>query len=125
MRQKLNLTQVILFTNGENHRGKTPPGEFKVTTLKNPLLSITSGYKYKESYQTLWPIPKYQLTVEPLPQYPIRLVLQQQSFRSMHKSQYVTNSTNLKKMLDTKFFTSSTMKIRKLLGHKTLGVKTQ
>ena len=123
MRQKLNLTQVILFTNGENHRGKTPPGEFKVTTFKNPLLSITSSYKYKESYQTLWPIPKYQLTVEPLPQYPIRLVLQQQSFRSMHKSQYVTNSTNLKKMLDTKFFTSSTMKIRKLLGHKTLGVK--
>ena len=27
------------FTNGENHRGKTPPGEFKVTTLENPLLS--------------------------------------------------------------------------------------
>ena len=125
MRQKLNLTQVILFTNGENHRGKTLPGEFKVTTPENPLLSITSGYKYKESYQTLWPIPKYQLTVEPLPQYPIRLVLQQQSFRSMHKSQYVTNSTNLKKMLDAKFFTSSTMKIRKLLGHKTVGVKTQ
>ena len=125
MRQKLNLTQVILFTNWENHRGKTPLDEFKVTTLKNPLLSITSGYKYKESYQTLWPIPKYQLTVEPLPQYPIRLVLQQQSFRSMHKSQYVTNSTNLKKMLDAKFFTSSTMKIRKLLGHKTIGVKTQ
>ena len=56
-----------LFTNGENHRGKTPPGEFKVTTPKNPLLSITSGYKYKESYQTLWPILKYQPTVKPLP----------------------------------------------------------
>ena len=28
-----------LFTNGENHRGKTPPGEFKVITPKNPLLS--------------------------------------------------------------------------------------
>ena len=39
-----------LFTNGENHRGKTPLSEFKVTTPKNPLLSITSGYKYKESY---------------------------------------------------------------------------
>ena len=77
MWQKLNLTQVILFTNGENHRGKTPPGEFKVTTFKNPLLSITSSYKYKESYQTLWSILKYQPTVEPLPQYPIGLVLQQ------------------------------------------------
>ena len=34
-----------LFTNGENHRGKTPLGEFKVTTSENPLLlqqAITS-----------------------------------------------------------------------------------
>ena len=28
-----------LFMNGENHQGKTPLGEFKVTTPKNPLLS--------------------------------------------------------------------------------------
>ena len=28
-----------LFTNGKNHRGKTPPGEFKVTIPDNPLLS--------------------------------------------------------------------------------------
>ena len=56
-----------LFTNGENHRDKTPPSDFKVTTPKNLLLSITSDYKYKESYQTLWPILKYQPTVEPLP----------------------------------------------------------
>ena len=64
-----------LFMNRENHRGKTPQDEFKVTTPKNPLLSITSDYKYKESYQTLWPISKYQPTIEPLPQYPIGLVL--------------------------------------------------
>ena len=64
-----------LFMHGKNHRGKTPSGEFKVTTSKNPLLSITSGYKYKESYQTLWSILKYQPTVKPLPHYPIRLVL--------------------------------------------------
>ena len=59
----------------KNHQGKTPQGEFKVTIPKNLLLSIISDYKYKESYQTLWPIPKYQLTVEPLPQYPIGLIL--------------------------------------------------
>ena len=35
-----------LFMNGENYRGKIPPGDFKVTTPNNPLLSITSGYKY-------------------------------------------------------------------------------
>ena len=28
-----------LFMNGKNHQGKTPPGEFKVTTSENPLLS--------------------------------------------------------------------------------------
>ena len=28
-----------LFTIGENHRDKTPSGDFKVTTLENPLLS--------------------------------------------------------------------------------------
>ena len=64
-----------LFTNGENHQGKTPPGDFKVTTPKNPLLSNTSGYKYKKFYQTLWPIPKYQPIIEPLSQYPIKFVL--------------------------------------------------
>ena len=42
-----------LFTNEENHRGKTSPGEFKVTTSENPLLLITSDYQSKESYQTL------------------------------------------------------------------------
>ena len=61
--------------NGENHRGKTSSGEFKVTTPENLLLSITSDYKYKESYQIFWPIPKYQPTIKPLSQYPIRLVL--------------------------------------------------
>ena len=40
-----------LFIIGENHQGKILSGEFKITTPKNPLLSITSGYKYKESYK--------------------------------------------------------------------------
>ena len=80
-----------LFTNRENHWGKIPPSEFKITTPKNPLLSITNGYKYKESYQTLWPISKFQPRVEPLPQYLIGLVLQQQFLHSMYESQYVIN----------------------------------
>ena len=45
-----------------------------------------------------------------------------------HESQYVTNSTNLKKMLKmlaAKFFSSSTIKTKKLIGYKTLGVKMQ
>ena len=54
--------------NGENLMAKTPAGDFQVTTPETLLLSqqaVTS----KES-QT-----PYQPTVEPLPQYPIRLVL--------------------------------------------------
>ena len=73
MENKFDMSD--LFTNVENYRGKTPQGEFKVTTPENLLLLITSSYKYKESYQTLWPIPKYQPTVKPLSQYPIGLVL--------------------------------------------------
>ena len=47
---------------------KTPPSDFQVTIPETPLLSqqaVTS----KESQ-----IP-YQLTVEPLPQYPIKLIM--------------------------------------------------
>ena len=43
----------------------------------------------------------------------------------IHGSKYVTNTSNLKKMLAAKFFTLSIIKIRKLLDHKTLGIKTQ
>ena len=45
-----------LFMNGENHRGKIPPGEFKVTTLENPLLSkqvVTSKRNPSTSYQPI------------------------------------------------------------------------
>lgn len=72
---KIKFNPDDLFTNGKNHRGKTKPSDFKVTIPKNLLLSITSDYKYKESYQTLWPIQKYKPTIELLPQYPIGLVL--------------------------------------------------
>ena len=77
---KLNVVEikfdtVICLRMGKITKTKTPPGDFKVITPKNPLLSITSGYKYKKTYQTIWPIPIYQPTAEPLPQYPIGLVL--------------------------------------------------
>ena len=58
-----------LFTNEKNHQGKTPPSKFKVTTPENPLLSkqaVTSKMN---------PNILYQPTIEPLPQYPIRLVM--------------------------------------------------
>ena len=67
MQRKINDT-VICLRMGKNLTAKTPPGDFQVTILETPLLSqqtVTS----KESQ-----IP-YQPTVEPLPQYPIGLVL--------------------------------------------------
>ena len=47
---------------------KTPPGDFQVTTPKTPLF-LQQAVTCK-GIQVL-----YQPTVEPLPQYPIRLVL--------------------------------------------------
>ena len=67
MQRKINDT-VICLRIGKNLTTKTPPGDFQVTTPKTPLLSqqaVTS--KVSQVH--------YQLTVEPLPQYPIGLVL--------------------------------------------------
>ena len=67
MQRKINDT-VICLQMGKNLIVKTPPGDFQVTTTETPQLSqqvLTS----KESQ-----VP-YQPTVEPLPQYPIGLVL--------------------------------------------------
>ena len=59
---------VICLRMGKNLMTKTPASDFQVTTPETPLLSqqaVTS----KESQ-----VP-YQPTIEPLPQYPIELVL--------------------------------------------------
>ena len=80
-----------LFTNEENHWGKTPPGDFKVTTPKNLLLSITCDYKYKESYQFLLAYPEiltYSWTLTPLLNWTCIVVA---IFPLMHESQYMTN----------------------------------
>ena len=80
---KLNAAEIKfgtgdLFTNGENHQDKTLPSNFKVTTLKNPLINnplinnqaITSKMNLSNY---LWPIPNFQPTVESSLQYPIGL----------------------------------------------------
>ena len=56
---KFNIGDLI--TNGENHRGKTPPDEFKVITPENPLLSKQTVTSKRN------PNILYQPTVEPLP----------------------------------------------------------
>ena len=67
MQRKINNT-VICLRMRKNLMAKTLPGDFQVTTPETPLLSqqaVTS-----KEFQ----VP-YQPTVEPLPQYPIGLVL--------------------------------------------------
>ena len=67
MQRKINNT-VICLRMGKNLTTKIPSSDFQVTTPETPLLSqqaVTS----KESQ-----VP-YQPTVEPLPQFPIGLVL--------------------------------------------------
>ena len=54
-----------LFTNRENHQGKTPLGEFKVTIPKNPPLSkqavISKGISVPYTNLQLNPYPNTQL----------------------------------------------------------------
>ena len=67
LQRKIN-NAVICLQMRKNLTAKTSLGDFQVTTLETPRLSqqmVTS----KESQ-----VP-YQPTIEPLPQYPIRLVL--------------------------------------------------
>ena len=51
------IDMVICLQMGKTNTTKTPQGDFKVTTPKNPLLS------------------QQAVTIEPLPQYPIGLVM--------------------------------------------------
>ena len=55
--------------NEKNYQDKTPPGEFKIITLENPLLSKQAVTSKRN------PSTSYQSTVEPLPEYPIGLVM--------------------------------------------------
>ena len=67
--------------NEENHRGKISPGEFKVTTSKNPLLLkqvVTSGYKnpsnlYKPTIEHLFPIHNWTCNVVTISYFNARL----------------------------------------------------
>ena len=111
MQWKINLTPLIFFTNGENHRSKTPPDEFKITTPENPLLSQQTA----TSKRILVPYTNLQLNFYPNTQ--LDLFCSDNLSFSMHDSQYVTNQlrgsqyttsiTNQRRLLTVKFFSSS------------------
>ena len=65
MQRKINLTQAIFFRMEKTNTAKTPLGDFKVTTPKNPLLSqqaVTSkGILVSYTNLQLNPYPNTQL----------------------------------------------------------------
>ena len=113
-----------LFTNGENLTAKTPPGDFQVTTPETPLLSqqaVTSKGipSILPTYSwTLTPIPNWTCSVVTVPLFDARL-----------PSTWLTNCADpstwlqspTKKVVSCKVLQFiHTMKIKKMLSHKTL-----
>ena len=116
---------MICLRMGKTSKAKTPLGDFKVTTLENPLLSqqaVTSKGI---------PVPYTNLQLNPYPNTQLDLFCSDNLSFSMHNYQYMTNQS----MHGSKYVTNhqlekdvgckvlqfiNTMKITKLLGYKTL-----
>ena len=76
---------VIFLWMGKTYTAKTPPGDFKVTTLENALLSkqaiISKGIT----------VPYINLQLNPYPNTQLDLFCNNNISFSMYDSQYVTN----------------------------------
>ena len=126
MQRKINNT-VICLRMGKNLMAKTPPGDFQVTTPKTSLLSqqaVTS----KEIPSTL---PTYSWTLTPIPNWTCSVVtvtLSDARLPSTWLTNCVDPSTRLqsptKKIFGCKVLQFiHTMKVKKMLRHKTLRCK--
>ena len=110
--------------NGENLTAKTPPGDFQVTTPETPLLS-QQAVKSKGISSTL---PTYSWTLTLIPNWTCSVVtvpLSDARLLSTWLTNCVDPSTRLqsptKKVIGCKVLQFiNTMKIKKMLGHKTL-----
>ena len=126
MQQKINDT-VICLQMGKNLTAKTPPGDFQVTTPETPLLSqqvVTS----KRISSTL---PTYSWILTPIPNWTCFVVTVLLS-DALLPSTWLTVAwipvrnfkTPTEKIVSCKVLQFiHTMKIRKMLGHKTLWCK--
>ena len=70
---------------GKTYTAKTPPGDFKVTTPENPLLSKQAVTSKGIS------VPYTNLQLNPYPNTQLDLFCSDNLSFSMHDSQYVTN----------------------------------
>ena len=113
-----------MFTNGENVTTKTPSGDFQVTTLEIPLLS-----KQAVTSKGI-PVPYTNLQLNPYPNIQLDLFCSDNfPFDARLPSTWLTNAWipvrdlnhQLKKVVGCKILQFIlTMKIKKMLGHKTL-----
>ena len=112
-----------MFTNGENLTAKNLPGDFQVTTLETPLL-LQQVVTSKGISSTL---PTYSWTLTPIPNWTC-FVVTIPFFDARLSSTWLTNcadpSTRLqsptKKVVGCKVLQFvPTMKIKKMVGHKT------
>ena len=109
---------------GKTHTAKIPPGDFKVTTPKNPLLS-----KQAVTSKGIT-VPYTNLQLNPYPNTQLDLFCTDNISFSIHGSQYVTNQLRRSQYAtwsptrEGYWLQSSSihhmMKIEKLLGYKTL-----
>ena len=116
-----------LFTNGKKPNGKNPTGWFSGHHSRNSTIITTSGYKQGITNT----LPTYSWTLTPIPNQTCTVVTVSLSDAQL-PSTWLTSCPNpstwlqtpTKKIVDCKvlqFF--HTMKIRKMLGHKTLRCK--
>ena len=124
MQRKINLTQVICLRMGKTTKAKTPLDDFKVITPENSLLS-----KQEVTSKGI-PVPYINLQLNPYPNTQLDLFCSDNlSFQCTAPSTWLTScvdpSTRLNHQLEKdagykvlQFI--QTMKIMKLLRHKTL-----
>ena len=72
---EIKFDMVICLRIGKTTKAKIPPGDFQVTTPKNPLINNQAITSKKNLTNYPWPIPNYQPTIESSLQYPIGLDL--------------------------------------------------
>ena len=110
--------------NEKNLMAKTPLGNFQVITPEISLFSqavISKGIPVPYINLQLNPYPNTQLDLFYSDNFSFQCTAPKYVTNQLCESQYATSITNQRRLLVAKFFNSSTrMKIKKMLGHKTL-----
>ena len=114
---------VICLWIGKNPTPKTPSSDFQVTTLKTSLLSQLNLTEYLTNLQ-LNPYPNTQSDLFCSDSFPFWCMTPKYVTNQLRGSQYATSKHQSEKIVGCKVLQFiHTMKIRMMLGHKTLRCK--